>query len=89
MSDAALRSLVAARMGARVLASDVLYARELPQVVAKGIARHLAPGGRAWLVDPGRPWLQDFADACEAEGLSVELQVREALSEEIFVLSLL
>lgn len=72
-----------------VLASDVLYARDLPQVVAAGIARHLAPGGRAWLADPGRPWLQDFVDACEADGLSVDLQVREALSEEIFVLSLL
>ena len=28
-----------------VLASDVLYARDLPAVVARGIARHLAPAG--------------------------------------------
>ncbi len=59
----------------RVLASDVLYTREMPEILAAAFARFLAPGGVGWLTDPGRPWLQEFADAARRAGLVVEVDV--------------
>lgn len=56
-----------------VLASDVLYASTMPALVAASFDRFLAPDGEGLLSDPGRPWLQDFADAARARGLRVEL----------------
>lgn len=55
----------------RVLASDILYERLLPEMVAAMFARTLAPDGIGWLSDPGRPWLQEFAEAARARGLVV------------------
>jgi predicted nicotinamide N-methyase len=58
-----------------VVASDVLYTREMPEVLADAFARFLAPGGTGWVTDPGRPWLQEFADAARARGLLVSVDV--------------
>lgn len=56
-----------------VLASDVLYARDQPDLVAGAFARFLARRGTGWLADPGRPWLQEFADAAGARGLAAQV----------------
>ncbi|MCB9686654.1 MAG: methyltransferase domain-containing protein [Alphaproteobacteria bacterium] len=56
-----------------VMASDVLYAATMPELVAASFDRFLAPDGEGLLADPGRPWLQDFAEAARARGLRVEL----------------
>jgi predicted nicotinamide N-methyase len=58
-----------------VVASDVLYTREMPEVLADAFVRFLAPGATGWLTDPGRPWLQEFADALRARGLEVSVDV--------------
>lgn len=58
-----------------VVASDVLYTREMPEVLAAAFARFLAPDGTGWLTDPGRPWLQEFAEAATRRGLAVEVDV--------------
>lgn len=56
-----------------VLASDLLYdpAHALP--VARTLARHLAPGGRVLLADPGRPYL----DECLGELARLGLRRRD------------
>ncbi|MEQ1506189.1 MAG: methyltransferase domain-containing protein [Myxococcota bacterium] len=59
----------------RVVASDVLYAPDQPAAVAAAFDRFLAPSGRGLLADPGRPWLQAFADAARDRGLRVEVDV--------------
>jgi predicted nicotinamide N-methyase len=55
-----------------VVASDVLYASGMAETTAAAFARLLAPGGRGLLADPGRPWLQEFAQAAELHGLTVQ-----------------
>lgn len=66
-----------------VVASDVLYTRDMPELVAGTFDRFLGPGGRGLLADPGRPWLQEFADAARTRGLGVEVDV----VDDAFVLS--
>ena len=58
-----------------VLASDVLYAFGMAELVAASFDRFLAEDGEGLLADPGRPWLQEFADAARARGLGVEVDV--------------
>lgn len=72
----------------RVLASDVLYGGGMPELVAATFERFLAPGGVGWLTDPGRPWLQDFADRARALGLRVEVEVVAVEGAEAFALRL-
>jgi predicted nicotinamide N-methyase len=59
----------------RVVASDVLYTAEMPEVLAAAFSRFLAPDGVGLLTDPGRPWLQEFAEAAGRRGLRVEVDV--------------
>lgn len=70
-----------------VLASDVLYTREMPAILAAAFDRFLAPGGEAWLTDPGRPWLQEFADSARARRLSVEVDAIGG-DDAVFLLTL-
>ncbi|MEQ1571082.1 MAG: methyltransferase domain-containing protein [Myxococcota bacterium] len=73
----------------RVLASDVAYAADMPEKVAAAFDRFLAPTGRGWLTDPGRPWLDRFADEARARGMTVEVDVRgDTRADEVFVLTL-
>jgi predicted nicotinamide N-methyase len=67
-----------------VVASDVLYTRDMPGRVAAAFARFLAPGGTGLLTDPGRPWLDEFRQAAERLGMRVVVDVRE----EVFLLRL-
>ncbi len=75
-----------------VLASDVLFARELPALVVATFHRYLAPGGVGWLADPGRAWLPEAEDAARAAGLDVEVDVAEVVRatgrDEVFFLTL-
>jgi predicted nicotinamide N-methyase len=59
----------------RVIATDVLFAWDMPAVVARAFADTLAPDGVGLLVDPGRAWSDAFPDAAAALGLTVDIDV--------------
>jgi ETFB lysine methyltransferase len=54
-----------------VVASDVLYERPYARLVAEVIARTLAPGGVAYVADPGRVAAPEFVAAARALALVV------------------
>ena len=54
-----------------IVASDVLYERRYPALIASVIARALAPGGIALVADPGRVAAPDLPGECEQHGLVV------------------
>lgn len=58
-----------------VMASDVLYSSTMGPLLLDAVERFLAPGGTAWVADPGRPWLEDFAALAETQGFTVESDV--------------
>ena len=73
-----------------IVASDVLYERTYGPVVANAIASALAPGGVAWLADPGRVARDGFVRSLGPLGLKVvertAVQFREgAISQTITV----
>lgn len=76
----------------RVVASDVLYDRELAAALAAAFAALLAPEGLGMVADPGRPWLEDFVQAARGEGLEVSVDVdrveRPGGAEDAFVVLL-
>jgi len=55
-----------------VVAADVLYEKHHATTLAAAIARSLAPGGVAWVADPGRARAVEFEPAARAVGLTVE-----------------
>lgn len=55
-----------------VLGSDVLYEARAVEPVADSVRWLLAPGGEAWIADPGRPHLPSFLTALAARGLAAE-----------------
>ena len=63
----------------RVLACDVLFAYELPELVIAQFARFLAPGGVGWLTDPGRAWLDEVVAAGERHHLILNIDVVEVI----------
>jgi SAM-dependent methyltransferase len=54
-----------------VAAADVLYERPYAGLVARIIARTLAPAGEALVADPGRLAAAEFPAQCAAHGLRV------------------
>ncbi|NUO64787.1 MAG: class I SAM-dependent methyltransferase [Gemmatimonadaceae bacterium] len=54
-----------------VVAADVLYERPYAELVARAVARTLAPRGLAIVADPGRVAASAFVVACPAAGLNV------------------
>jgi predicted nicotinamide N-methyase len=54
-----------------VLAADILYEARNVAPVARLIPELLAPQGKAWIADPGRPYAGDFRQALAEQGLSV------------------
>lgn len=52
-----------------VVASDVLYERPYAEFVAEVLANSLAPGGTAYIADPGRVAVGAFIAAAAARGL--------------------
>lgn len=77
-----------------VLAADNLYLPELVPLVLRAIERGLAPGGRALVTDPGRPYLQAFVDRAEEAGFACAIDVRRVADpphprpRDVFVLDL-
>ena len=65
-----------------VVASDVLYERTYGPVVAGAIAAALAPGGVAWLADPGRVARDTFVRALSPAGLRVAERTAVSFREE-------
>ena len=59
-----------------VIAADVLYERPYAELVARAIARTLAPRGLAIVADPGRVAAEAFVEACPALGLGVRRAAR-------------
>jgi predicted nicotinamide N-methyase len=75
-----------------VVGSDILYERQHPGPVARMLASHVAPGGRVVLADPGRPYLQAFADEMKRLGFACDVTARNVfdtpLRKDVFVLEL-
>jgi predicted nicotinamide N-methyase len=79
-----------------VIASDVLYDRDLPVPLARAMAQAVTTKGRITLTDPGRPYLQLFCDELtKNEGFRMTTTVvrvkhprkdNPAHTQEIFVL---
>jgi predicted nicotinamide N-methyase len=63
-----------------ILAADVLYERRNAPGVATFVGRHLKAGGEAWVVDPGRPYVEDLPIRTRVHGL--ELVRTEILAEQ-------
>ncbi len=55
-----------------VFAADVLYEARNLEPVGRFVAAHLAPGGTAWIADPGRPQAKAFAEVAARSGLEVQ-----------------
>lgn len=72
----------------RVIATDVLFAFDMPARIADAFARSLAPNGRGLLVDPGRPWLDAFLDEAEKRGLNPELTLEDVVDDALFAVAL-
>ena len=60
-----------------VLAADVLYERPYGPLMAQVVARLLAPGGRAWIADPGRIGASGFVENAESLGVRVTSRERQ------------
>lgn len=61
----------AGRQFARIVASDILYDTRLHVPLAETLAAMLAPGGEAWIGDPGRSTSADFLDVVREFGFDV------------------
>lgn len=77
-----------------VVGSDILYERQHPGPVARMLADHVAPGGKIVLADPGRPYLQPFADEMKGLGFGCSVLTRSVADgpvparRDVFVLEL-
>lgn len=56
-----------------VIGSDILYESYQPAQVARVLSEQLAPGGRALIADPGRPYLQGFVDEMKRIGMTAHV----------------
>ncbi|MCM2277032.1 MAG: protein N-lysine methyltransferase family protein [Oligoflexia bacterium] len=74
-----------------VIGSDILYEKQQPAILARAIRDHLAPGGRAIVADPARPYLQAFVDEMQRRGFRQHTAIRSArdvpVDKEIFLVS--
>jgi predicted nicotinamide N-methyase len=61
-----------------IVASDVLYERRYPSLIADVLASALLPTGVAVIADPGRVAAPDLPDECAARGLAVRERSRVA-----------
>lgn len=69
----------------RVIASDLLFAHDMPALVASAFARWLVPDGVGWLVDPGRAWLPELETACRAVRLEVDVDAVDGDGVELYL----
>ena len=64
-----------------IVASDVMYERQYPALIAGVIAAALAPGGVALIADPGRVAAPNLPAECAARGLTVRERVQVPFAE--------
>lgn len=64
-----------------IVASDVLYERQYPGLIASVLATALAPTGIALIADPGRVAAPDLPGECAARGLAVRDRARIAFAD--------
>jgi predicted nicotinamide N-methyase len=57
-----------------VVGSDITYERKVHGALLDVLGRTVAPGGTAYLSDPGRPMMTDFLVRAERDGWSVEIR---------------
>ncbi len=57
-----------------ILGSDVIYERAIHRPILHVLDRMLAPGGVAWLGDPGRSALPFFLEEAQSRGYKVEIR---------------
>lgn len=73
-----------------ILASDVLYEREHPELLAAVLHQLMGPQTVTWIADPARPYLQAFTDAARSRGLEFHIEARQALdtpkNKDVFLL---
>ncbi len=63
-----------------VIGSDILYERRYPESLAQTISRRVSPHGQIVIADPGRPYLQSFADCMKSLGFSCTTQIETVVS---------
>jgi 23S rRNA G2069 N7-methylase RlmK/C1962 C5-methylase RlmI len=61
----------------RIVAAEVLYERRNLPAIARFVAEHLAPGGRALFCDNFRSVADGFPEAARAAGLRVSVRTAE------------
>ena len=64
-----------------IVASDVLYERRYPSLIADVVARALAPDGIALIADPGRIAAPELPGECTARGLTIRERAQIAFAE--------
>lgn len=67
-----------------IIGSDVLYEKEQVNVLSKAIDKFLAPGGKAIISDPERPYLQSFIDEMHRLGFCSKTDVRTVFVDSGF-----
>ena len=77
-----------------VIGSDILYERQHTSQVAHILAKTIALGGQAIITDPGRPYLQVFADEMKSLGFDYDTATRTVFDDasptkkkDIFILT--
>lgn len=66
-----------------VVGSDLLYERPSHRAILEVLSQSLAPGGEAYLADPGRPMSEGFPAAATAAGWRVE---RLSIGVDLYIL---
>lgn len=62
-----------------VLGSDILYDRRQPDTLVRFLREQVAPGGEAWIADPGRPYLDAFLERARDEKWSIDEEGRRGV----------
>lgn len=68
-----------------ILGSDILYDKEQPFALADFLSNLLTVGGRAFIADPGRPYLQSFFNEIRVLGMKAEEVI---LEDNIFLIQI-
>ncbi len=66
-----------------VIGSDILYERRYAESLAYAISKRVAPHGKVVIADPGRPYLQAFADLMKSFGFSCEIVIETVWSSTL------
>ncbi|NBU20451.1 methyltransferase domain-containing protein [bacterium] len=74
-----------------IMGSDILYEQRFPKSLSHSLKNLLAPEGEILISDPGRPYLQPFADEMKKLGFSSQAHIytveHSPEMKDVFVLS--